>query len=137
MIYRSKVSIVMGSQVKGQDGLTFKQRKLVDTLVTEGCSIAKASQLAGYAKGESGRVTASRTLRLPKVQEYFNSKVAEIGRLGAIPAVQTIVRLATEAKSDYVKLEASKDILDRAGFKAPDKVQHSVGGNLSIKIDLD
>jgi phage terminase small subunit len=137
MIYRSKVSIVMGSQVKGQDGLTFKQRKLVDTLVTEGCSIAKASQLAGYAKGESGRVTASRTLRLPKVQEYYRSRVAEIGLIGAIPAVKTIVRLAQEAKSDYVKLEASKDILDRSGFKAPDKVQHQVGGNLSIKIDLD
>ena len=77
------------------------------------------------------------TLRLPKVIEYFNSKVAEIGRLGAIPAVHTIVRLATEAKSDYVKLEASKDILDRSGFKAPDRVQHQVGGNLNIKIDLD
>lgn len=134
---RSKVSIVMGSQVKGQDGLTHKQRKLVDTLVTEGCSIAKASQIAGYSKGESGRVTASRTLRLPKVQEYYRSRVAEIGLMGAIPAVKTIVRLAQEAKSDYVKLEASKDILDRSGFKAPDKVQHSVGGQLSVKIDLD
>lgn len=127
----------MVSLVKGKDGLTHKQRLLVDTLVSENCSIAKASQIAGYAKGESGRVTASKTLRLPKVIEYFNSKVAEIGRLGAIPAVHTIVRLATEAKSDYVKLEASKDILDRSGFKAPDRVQHQVGGNLNIKIDLD
>jgi hypothetical protein len=135
--YKHKVSIVMASLVKGKDGLTYKQRLLVDTIVAEGCSIAKASQIAGYAKGESGRVTASKTLRLPKVIEYFNSKVAEIGRLGAIPAVHTIVRLATEAKSDYVKLEASKDILDRSGFKAPDRVQHSHAGTLSVKIDLD
>ena len=135
--YKHKVSIVMASLVKGKDGLTYKQRMLVDTLVTQNCSIAKASQIAGYAKGESGRVTASKTLRLPKVIEYFNSKVAEIGRLGAIPAVHTIVRLATEAKSDYVKLEASKDILDRSGFKAPDRVQHSHAGTLSVKIDLD
>ena len=137
MIYRSKVSIVMGSQVKGKDGLTNRQRLLVDTLVAEGCSIAKASQTAGYSKGESGRVTASKTLRLPKVQEYYRSRIAEIGLMGAIPAVKTIVRLAQDAKSDYVKLEASKDILDRSGFKAPDKVQHQVGGNFSIKIDLD
>tara|TARA_Y100000361_G_C11140714_1_gene334903 strand:- start:986 stop:1570 length:585 start_codon:yes stop_codon:yes gene_type:complete len=136
-INRSKVSIVMGSQVKGKDGLTNRQRLLVDTLVAEGCSIAKASQIAGYSKGDSGRVTASKTLRLPKVQEYYRSRIAEIGLMGAIPAVKTIVRLAQDAKSDYVKLEASKDILDRSGFKAPDKVQHSVAGNLSIKIDLD
>jgi phage terminase small subunit len=127
----------MGSQVKGLDGLTHKQRKLVDTLVAEGCSIAKASQIAGYSKGESGRVTASRTLRLPKVIEYMNSRVAEIGRLGTIPAIKNMVRLATNAKSEYVQMEASKDLLDRGGFKAPDRVQHQVGGNLSIKIDLD
>ena len=48
-----------------------------------------------------------------------------------------MVRLATNAKSEYVQMEASKDLLDRGGFKAPDRVQHQVGGNLSIKIDLD
>ena len=127
----------MGSQVKGKDGLTNRQRLLVDTLVAEGCSIAKASQIAGYSKGESGRVTASKTLRLPKVIEYMHSRVAEIGRLGTIPAIKNMVRLATEAKSEYVQMESSKDLLDRGGFKAPDKVQHSVGGNLTIKIDLD
>ena len=35
-----------------------------------------------------------------------------------------------------VQLEASKDILDRAGFKAPDKHQHLIDGNFSINIDL-
>ena len=127
----------MASLVKGKDGLTYKQRLLVDTIVAEGCSIAKASQIAGYAKGDSCRVTASKTLRLPKVIEYMNSKVAEIGRLGTIPAIKNMVRLATNAKSEYVQMEASKDLLDRGGFKAPDRVQHQVGGNLSIKIDLD
>jgi len=135
--YWHKVSIVMGSQVKGKDGLTNKQRLLVDTLVTSGCTITEAAKKAGYSKTESGRVIASRTLRIPKVQEYYRQQVAEIGLLGSVPAVKTLVRLSTEAKSDYVKLEASKDILDRSGFKAPDKVQHSHTGNLSITIDLD
>lgn len=35
--------------------LTDKQEALVDTLVAEGCTIAKAAELAGYAAGESGR----------------------------------------------------------------------------------
>ena len=39
--------------------LTDKQIALVDTLVATGCSIKDASQSAGYASGESGRVTAS------------------------------------------------------------------------------
>ena len=47
--------------------LTDKQVKLVDTLVATGCSIKEAAGIAGYAKGESGRVSASKALRTPKV----------------------------------------------------------------------
>ena len=37
---------------------------------------------------------------------------------------------------EYVQLEASKDLLDRAGYKAVDKVMHSVAGNIKVSIDL-
>ena len=134
--YEYKVSIVMAKTMKGQDGLTHKQRLLVDTLVTSGCTITEAAKKAGYSNKESGRVIASRTLRIPKVQEYYRQQVAELGLLGSIPAVKTLVRLSTEAKSDYVKLEASKDILDRSGFKAP-QTPNIAAANLSIKIDID
>jgi|TARA_B100000035_G_scaffold252410_1_gene221648 hypothetical protein len=134
--YWHRVSIVMARTMKGQDGLTYKQRLLVDTLVTSGCTITEAAKKAGYSKTESGRVIASRTLRIPKVQEYYRQQVAEIGLLGSIPAVKTLVRLSSEAKSDYVKLEASKDILDRSGFKAP-QTPTIAAANLSIKIDID
>ena len=49
--------------------LTTKQQKLVDTIVATGCTITQASQQAGYAKGEAGRVTASKALKQPHVQE--------------------------------------------------------------------
>ena len=39
--------------------ITEKQKKLVDTLVAKGCSVKQASEEAGYAQGESGRVSAS------------------------------------------------------------------------------
>ena len=49
------------------DELTDKQRKLVDTIVTTGCtSIKEAGIIAGYStknNTEAARVSASRTLR--------------------------------------------------------------------------
>jgi len=116
--------------------ITEKQKKLVDTLVAKGCSIKQASEDAGYAKGESGRVTASKALKIPHVQQYMMTAIAESMGINATKALNKIVQLSSNAKSEYVSLEASKDILDRAGFKAPDKVMHSHVGNVNVKIDL-
>jgi len=116
--------------------LTEKQELLVDTLVAKGCSIAEASQDAGYAKGESGRVSASKALRLSHVQEYMMKRITESIGINATLASAKLVRLASGAKSEYVQLEASKDILDRAGFKAPDKHQHQIVGDFKVHIDL-
>ena len=116
--------------------LTAKQKKLVDTLVAKGCSIKDASKAAGYSEGEAGRVTASKTLKLPHVQQYMMSTIAENIGLNATKALQSIVKLSSNAKSEYVQLEASKDLLDRAGYKAVDKVMHSVAGNIKVSIDL-
>lgn len=116
--------------------ITEKQKKLVDTLVAKGCSIKQASEDAGYAKGESGRVTASKALKTPHVQQYMMQAIAESMGINATKALNKIVQLSSNAKSEYVSLEASKDILDRAGFKAPDKVMHSHVGNVNVKIDL-
>ncbi len=44
--------------------------------------------------------------------------------------------LMTDARSDYVKLEAAKDVLDRAGFKPIDKHTHFHAGEVTITIDL-
>jgi phage terminase small subunit len=116
--------------------LTDKQIALVDTLVASGCSIKDASQTAGYAEGESGRVTASKTLKLPHVQQYMMQQVADSIGLHATSAVSRLAKLSSGARSEYVQLEASKDILDRAGFKAPEKQLHLVAGEIKVSIDL-
>tara|TARA_R110000823_G_scaffold222204_1_gene350560 strand:- start:159 stop:533 length:375 start_codon:yes stop_codon:yes gene_type:complete len=116
--------------------LTNKQMLLVDTLVANGCSIKEASHLAGYSQGESGRVTASKTLRLPHVQQYMMTRIGETMGLSATIASHRVLALAKGAKSEYVQLEASKDILDRAGFKAPDKHMHLHAGEIRVSIDL-
>ena len=102
--------------------LTKKQTTLVDTIVAFGCSVKEASAKSGYAEGESGRVTASKTLRLPHVQEYMQQRIRESIGLNATIASRKVLDLASSAKSEYVQLEASKDILDRAGDKPVDKV---------------
>ena len=116
--------------------ITEKQKKLVDTLVAKGCSVKQASEEAGYAQGESGRVSASKALKTPHVQQYMKQQIADSIGINATIASNKLLRLASGAKSEYVQLEASKDILDRAGFKAPDKVMHSHVGNINVKIDL-
>ena len=92
--------------------LTEKQRRLVDTLVATGCSITEASQVAGYAKGDAGRVTASKALKTAHVQEYMMQSIASSIGVNATLASSKLVKLASGAKSEYVQLEASKDILD-------------------------
>tara|TARA_R100001509_G_C4719369_1_gene166056 strand:+ start:104 stop:490 length:387 start_codon:yes stop_codon:yes gene_type:complete len=124
------------SVAKTSRGLTPKQTALVDALVANGCSIKRASELAGYAKGEAGRVTASKTLKLPHVQQYMMQRLGEVMGVNATIAASKVLSLATSAKSEYVQLEASKDILDRAGLKAPDKHMHLHAGEIKVNIDL-
>ena len=115
--------------------ISSKAKALVDTLVARGCSITEASKLAGY-KGVSSRVTAHKMLRKPEVQEYMHQELMRTTGLHASKALARIAGLSQSAKSEYVQLEASKDILDRAGYKAPDKHQHLVAGTFQINIDL-
>ena len=119
-----------------QRKLTKRQTALVDTIVASGCTVKEASVQAGYADGESGRVTASKTLRLPHVQQYMMQRISDSIGLSATTASNRILTLAKGAKSEYVQLEASKDILDRAGFKAPDKHMHLHAGEIKVQIDL-
>tara|TARA_B110000211_G_scaffold158743_1_gene179770 strand:+ start:41 stop:421 length:381 start_codon:yes stop_codon:yes gene_type:complete len=116
--------------------LTKRQSALVDTLVATGCSIKNAAEEAGYAAGESGRVSASKTLRLTHVQEYMMQRISETMGLNATVAAARVLTLAQGAKSEYVQLEASKDILDRAGFKPIDRSQVQIAGDIRVSIDL-
>lgn len=116
--------------------LTPKQTLLVDTLVATGCSITEASRIAGYAKGDAGRVTASKALKIPHVQDYMMKCIQDSIGLNATIASSKLLKLAKGARSEHVQLEASKDILDRAGFKPIDRAQVQVAGDIKVSIDL-
>jgi phosphosulfolactate synthase (CoM biosynthesis protein A) len=63
-------------------------------------------------------------------------QVAKTIGLGAVTASKKMVELSNSAKSEYVQLEASKDILDRVGLRTPDKVSHTHVGDIKVSIDL-
>ena len=56
--------------------------------------------------------------------------------VGAAKAIHRIVKLISEAKSERVQLDASRDILDRAGFKPPERFAVQIAGDMSVSIDL-
>ncbi|MAS98870.1 MAG: hypothetical protein CMF29_08145 [Kiritimatiellaceae bacterium] len=73
----------------------------------------------------------------PYVQEVLQQKVGErLTRASAI-ASNTLIKLARQGKSEYVQLQASDSILDRTGFKPPDRSIHQVQGDVSIRINLE
>ncbi|NDC14982.1 MAG: hypothetical protein EBZ76_07355, partial [Synechococcaceae bacterium WB9_2_170] len=45
-------------------------------------------------------------------------------------------RLMLSARSEFVRQKASADILDRTGFKPPERHQHLVSGSITVTIDL-
>ena len=73
----------------------------------------------------------------PYVQEVLQQRVGDrLSRASAI-ASNTLIHLARQGRSEYVQLQASDSILDRTGFKPPDRSIHQVNGDVSIRINLD
>jgi phage terminase small subunit len=115
--------------------LTTKQNQFIDAYVANGGNGSAAAREAGYAES-SAHVEANRALKNPLiVQEIFRRTTLAIG--AALPkALNTVVRLSESAKSEYVQLEASRDLLDRAGMKAPERIDHRLDGEFRVTIDL-
>ena len=126
----------MGAVKNIETGLTERQTALVEHLVSNGGTVKDAAAAAGYAEGESGRVSASKALALPHVQSYMMERMRNELGVRATLAAHQVAKLALNAKSEYVQLEASKDILDRAGLKAPEKHMHLHAGDIKVEIDL-
>lgn len=93
--------------------ITPKQKKFADKYIETGNGSLAVKETYDVSTDESARAIASQNLTKPNVQEYLQSK-AEI-------AASEVFRIVQHGESDDVRLKASKDILDRAGFKAIDR----------------
>jgi len=115
--------------------MTRMQQRFVDAYLANGGKGTEAAAEAGYAIG-SADTQASNLLRNPLVQQaIMRSTLTAIG-LSAVPALMVVTKLMSAAKSDYVKLEAAKDLLDRAGLAAPQRVDHRLDSSLTVSFDL-
>ena len=116
--------------------LTPKQKRLADFLLTSSGSVKEAAKAAGYATPEKGQANIRRVIKLPHVQQYIAEQTQQRIGLQALQALASVARLSTGAKSEYVMLQASQDLLDRAGYKPPDRQQLQVVGDFKVSIDL-
>lgn len=115
--------------------LTRRQAAFVEQYVANGGNASKAAKDAGYSESAAGTI-GWKLLRLDSVsQEIFRLTARTIG-LNAAAAAARVVQLASSARSEYVQLEAAKDILDRAGIVQPKQVDHRFAGDVRIAIDL-
>lgn len=117
--------------------LTDRQRSFVDHLVDYRCSATEAARRAGYREGPGLRVTASRLMKRPEVQTYMKHRVGEVMSLHAARAVSNLNWLAREANSEWVRLDASRDVLNRAGFNKKANDTTKLGQGVIVDIDLE
>lgn len=97
--------------------ITERQAELVNTILQEPGTITDAATRIG-----ADRSWAYITLKKPHVMAYATELARASLGMAALQALAT-QRSLLQCKSDYLKHEVSKDILDRAGFRVG-----SVGG---------
>lgn len=100
--------------------LTKKQKEFADEYLETGNGTKAALKAYDTKKEETAAVIASENLRKPKVQAYLEDKAER--------AAEVIFELLENAQNETVKLNAGKDILDRAGHKPTEKIDHTSNG---------
>jgi hypothetical protein len=110
--------------------LTDQQQQLVDLLTTTSWPKTKIADEMGVNTG-----WVYQAIRKPHVKEALQQAIGDALLDGAASAIVKVKELV-QHKSGYVALEASKDLLDRAGFKPVDRSQVAVAGDVKISIDL-
>ena len=134
---RKAITPELADGVLAPDGraLSPQQDAFALEYVTNGGVGTEAAISAGYANA-SAHQAAHRLLRNPLVQQRILKLTLQRIGLLAPQALAQVAELSTGSKSDYVKLQAAQDLLDRAGFRPPEKVDHRVDANLTVTFDI-
>lgn len=108
--------------------ISARLRKAVER-VAEGKNITEAAKLTGMHRN-----ALSQALMRPHVSDLLEKLVRVKLATSAGKAVTRIDTLIDGAKSEYVRLEAAKAILDRSGYVGTERA--SLGGDVVIEIKL-
>jgi hypothetical protein len=110
-------------------------QELVEKVANSGMTVAECALALGY-EGEDGRKLAYGHLATDSAKLYLDDLIRNKMRRVVPKALNNIEELSDTAKSEYVRLQASADILDRAGYQPVQQVQAQVLGDFKVKIDL-
>ena len=109
--------------------ITDAQAELVHMMLHDGCNPTEASKRLGRNKA-----WAYKTLNKQHVIEYRQQLAMMTLGWDATQALATMRELL-QAKSNYIRLEASKDLMDRAGLKV--EPVRGANTNVSINFNID
>lgn len=111
-----------------EHGLTKKQKDFADGYMETGNGTRAALDAYDTDDYQTAASIASENLKKPEIMAYFRDKAATVAA--------NIYNLALSAESEQVQLRAGQDILDRAGYKPTDKVDHTSDGKaLNVVFD--
>lgn len=106
--------------------LTKKQRGFVKDYLDTGNGTLAVKQNYNVANDNVAGVLAHNNIRKTKIQEYIANHAED--------AEAMIYQLSQKAKAEFVRLGASKDIMDRAGYKPVEKTQNT---NINIEVNSE
>lgn len=109
--------------------VTDPQADLVHMILHDGCNPTEAAQRLGRNKA-----WVYNTLNKQHVIEYRQGLAMSTLGWDATQAMATMRELLN-AKSQHVRLEAAKDLMDRAGFRVD--APRSTGTNVQINFNVD
>lgn len=104
--------------------LTPKQKGFAKDYLRTGNATQAAIDNYDVKSPEVAASMGSENLRKPNVRDYIEHKSER--------AAEIIYKLAEDSKNDNVRLGASKDILDRAGFKP---IEKSITLNANVEVE--
>ena len=109
--------------------ITDAQAELVHMMLHDGCNPTEASKRLGRNKA-----WAYKTIVKQHVKEYRQKLSMMTLGWDATQALATMRELLT-AKSSYIRLEASKDLMDRAGMRVDAPRQANTAVNINFNVD--
>jgi hypothetical protein len=133
MIDVTAATLVPKTAKTPMDELSSLQRLLVEHYVDRGGKRRDAIEAAGYGSLNAGYAAFKSDRVVAAITWLTRARLA----LAAPRALNTVISLASGARSEKVMLEAAQDLLNRAGFHAePAQGLQLTAGHVNILIDL-
>lgn len=123
---KETASILKQVSSKSLPKLTKKQKAFAKEYLETGNGRQSALKVYDTTDPNTAAVIASENINKPNIQAYLESKAEK--------AAEFVYQLAESAQNEGVRLGASKDILDRAGYKP---IERSVSVSASFEVTIE